>query len=256
MRLNLAIALCLLASAGCSQSGSASSSLPAAAMFERQSNAMATYKTVYSFKGAPDGDTPNGDLIYKAGALYGTTTTGGSSDLGTVFELTTSGKESLLYNFAGGSGGNSPDSGVVALGSAFYGTTADVAYEVTAKGEETPLHAFGSVHDGATPVLSPMAVLGGKLYGATQLGGSKSCNSGCGTIFELTTGGSENVLYAFKGGHDGFGPLGSVIQFKGALYGTTSYGGTSDGGAVFIMTASGTRSPLYSFKEAGIDGER
>lgn len=256
MRLNLAIALSLLVCAGCSQTGAAPSSLPVTPAFERQSGATAKYKTVYSFKGAPDGDTPNGDLIYKSGALYGTTTTGGSSDLGTLFKLTTSGQEALVYSFSGGSGGNSPDSGVIALGGAFYGTTSDVAYEVTAKGDETPLHTFGSVHDGATPVQSPMAVLGGKLYGATELGGSKSCNSGCGTIFELTAGGSENVLYPFKGGHDGFLPSGSVIQFKGALYGTTSYGGADDGGTVFKMAVSGAKSTLYSFKEGGSDGER
>ena len=99
-------------------------------------------------------------------------------------------------------------------------------------------------------------MLDGKLYGATQLGGSKRCNSGCGTIFGLTTGGAENVVHPFQGGHDGFVPLGSVIEVKGALYGTTSYGGAHDGGTVFKMTGSGTKSILYSFKEAASDGER
>ncbi|MGA7285672.1 MAG: choice-of-anchor tandem repeat GloVer-containing protein [Candidatus Cybelea sp.] len=142
------------------------------------------------------------------------------------------------------------------LGGAFYGTTSDVAYRVTTTGKEMSLHAFGSGHDGATTVQSPMAVLNRKFYGATQLGGSKRCNSGCGTIFGLTTGGAENVVYPFQGGHDGFVPLGSVIEVKGALYGTTSYGGADDGGTVFKMTGSGTKSILYSFKVAGNDGER
>jgi uncharacterized repeat protein (TIGR03803 family) len=208
--LNRAIVLsCLVACPACSQTGVTPSSLPAAATFAQQSNAGATYKAVYSFKGSPDGDTPNGDLIYMGNAFYGTT-------------------------------------------SAFYGTTSDVAYQVTAAGKEMGLHTFGSGNDGATTVQSPMAVLNG----ATQLGGSKRCNSGCGTIFGLTTGGAENVVYAFQGGHDGDVPLGSVIDVKGELYGTTSYGGSNDGGTVFKMTTSGTKTILYSFKGGRSDGER
>jgi uncharacterized repeat protein (TIGR03803 family) len=257
MRLNPALALsCLVACAGCSQTSSAPSSLPFATRFEGQARANVAYKIVYGFKGAPDGDTPNGNLIYTGDAFYGTTTTGGGSDLGTLFKLLPSGKETLLYSFAGGSGGNSPDSGVIALHGSFYGTTSDVAFAVTAAGKPTTLHAFGSGKDGATPVLTPMAVLDGKLYGATQLGGSKRCNSGCGTIFGLTIGGKENVVYPFQGGHDGFVPLGSVIAVNGLLYGTTSYGGANDGGTVFKMTGSGTKTILYSFKVASRDGER
>lgn len=257
MRLNPAIALSfLVAGAGCSQGGGVPSSLPVAATFVGQSRANVAYKIVYAFKGDPDGDTPNGNLMYAGGAFYGTTTTGGASDLGTLFKLLPSGKVTLLYSFAGGPGGNGPTSGVIALGGAFYGTTSNVAYQVTAAGKETSLHAFGSGKDGATPVLGPMAVLNGKLYGATQLGGSKRCNSGCGTVFGLTTGGAENVVYSFQGGHDGFAPVGSVVAIKGTLYGTTSYGGANDGGTVFKMTGSGTKTILYNFKVAGSDGER
>jgi|HubBroStandDraft_6_1064221.scaffolds.fasta_scaffold08263_3 uncharacterized repeat protein (TIGR03803 family) len=257
MRLNRAIVLsCLVACPACSQTGVTPSSLPAAATFGQQSNAGATYKAVYSFKGSPDGDTPNGDLIYMGDAFYGTTSTGGTSDLGTLFKLLPSGRETSLYSFVGGSGGNTPDSGVIALHGTFYGTTSDVAYQVTAAGKEMGLHTFGSGNDGATTVQSPMAVLNGELYGATQLGGSKRCNSGCGTIFGLTTGGAENVVYAFQGGHDGDVPLGSVIDVKGELYGTTSYGGSNDGGTVFKMTTSGTKTTLYSFKGGSSDGER
>ena len=49
------------------------------------------------------------------GAFYGTTGTGGNSDLGTLFKLLASGRETSLYSFVGGSGGNTPDSGVIAL---------------------------------------------------------------------------------------------------------------------------------------------
>jgi uncharacterized repeat protein (TIGR03803 family) len=257
MRLNPTLALaCLVACGACSQIGSAPSSPPVTATFDVPSRANVVYKVVYGFKGAPDGDTPNGNLIYTGGAFYGTTTTGGGSDLGTLFKLLPSGKETLVYSFAGGPGGNSPTSGVIALGGSFYGTTSDVAFAVTAAGKAVTLHAFGSGKDGATPVLAPMAVLDGKLYGATQLGGSKRCNSGCGTIFALTTAGKENIVYSFQGGHDGFVPLGSVISVKSVLYGTTSYGGADDGGTVFSMTGSGAKTIRYSFKGGSSDGER
>jgi uncharacterized repeat protein (TIGR03803 family) len=255
MRINSTVALSfLVVCAGCAQTGQPP--LPGPAVFEPRSNALGAYKTVYSFKGAPDGDTPNGDLIYQNGALYGSTSTGGANNAGTVVNVLPSGRETLLYSFVGGAGGNDPDSGVVFLGGAFYGTTSDVAYRVTAAGKETVLHAFGKGNDGVIPVQSPMAVLDGKLYGATDLGDSKHCNSGCGTIFGLTTGGSETVIYAFQGGKDGFYPLGSVIDIKGALCGTTSYGGTDDGGTVFKLTTGGSKTILYSFKEDGNDGER
>ncbi|HEY3674998.1 MAG TPA: choice-of-anchor tandem repeat GloVer-containing protein, partial [Candidatus Tumulicola sp.] len=257
MHIRSTVALsCLVVSAGCAQTATSQSSLPATAVFEPRLSAMAAYKTVYSFKGAPDGDTPNGDIIYQNGAFYGSTSSGGANNAGTLVKVLPSGRETLLYSFAGGAGGNDPDAGVVSLGGAFYGTTSNVAYRVTADGKETALHAFGKGSDGNIPVQSPMVAIGGKLYGATELGGSKHCNSGCGVIFGLTTGGSETVVYAFQGAKDGYSPLGSLIDAKGVLYGTTSYGGTDNGGTVFKLTSGGTKTILYSFKEDDVDGER
>jgi uncharacterized repeat protein (TIGR03803 family) len=70
-----------------------------------------------SFPGAPDGAAPIGKLVLdSAGNLYGTTSQGGSSGNGTVFELspTSSGwVESVLYSFSGGTDGGTPESGVV-----------------------------------------------------------------------------------------------------------------------------------------------
>src|ERR1700740_2485652 len=56
----------------------------------------------YSFQGSPDGETPNGGLIDKAGSLFGTTLMGGNSsicDCGTVFKVEANGLESVLYSF-------------------------------------------------------------------------------------------------------------------------------------------------------------
>jgi len=86
------------------------------------------------------------------------------------------------------------------------------------------------------------------LYGVTWFGGGKgnSCNAfyggNCGTAFKLTPpkkkGGAwkEKVLYSFPGGTqgqpngDGGQPNGALVfDSKGALYGTTTYGGNEAG---------------------------
>jgi uncharacterized repeat protein (TIGR03803 family) len=61
--------------------------------------------------------------------LYGTTTTGGGSGCGgqgcgTVFEISTAGKESVVYAFKGGSDGAVPEAALVNANNALYGTTA------------------------------------------------------------------------------------------------------------------------------------
>jgi len=58
------------------------------------------------------------------GNLYGTTTGGGASNLGTIFQITPSGALSLLHSFTGGNGGKGPI-GKLVQGSDgnFYGTT-------------------------------------------------------------------------------------------------------------------------------------
>jgi uncharacterized repeat protein (TIGR03803 family) len=88
-----------------------------------------SYTVLYSFQGGTDGNTPSGSLIFDAaGNLYGVTTFGGTSTLGTVFKLSPNlngtWSESVLYSFPGGMGGAEPD-GPLTLGpdGSLYGTT-------------------------------------------------------------------------------------------------------------------------------------
>lgn len=88
---------------------------------------------LYAFKGSPDGFEPNGGLVRdKAGSFYGTTWLGGSTECtqygdqgcGTIFELDTSGNETVLYSFTGGNDGDNPSVGLTIDGSGnLYGTT-------------------------------------------------------------------------------------------------------------------------------------
>ena len=190
-----------------------------------------TDSVLYSFCSQSDGidgaDPASSLVLGPRGALYGTTTFGGSLGYGTVFKLTppASGQtlwtETVLYNFQGGTDGAYPSSDLI----------------------------FGE--DGA-------------LYGTASGGGTSNCGTyGCGTVFKLTppagvqTQWTETVLYSFCpqiGCSDGKGPLaGLIFDQQGALYGTTAGGGSSTNGTVFQLTppAAGqtlwTETVLYSF---------
>ncbi len=186
------------------------------------------YKVVYSFGTIPDGSYPTASLIDVGGTLYGTTAGGGSnscayypyspySGCGTVFSITPSGTEKVLYRF-----GLAPDGSI----------------------------PYGGLHDA-----------GGTLYGTTVYGGSHTCGYrsqpfSCGTVFSVTTSGTEKVLHNFGPAGDGEYPLAGLIKVKGSLYGTTSGGGANycapyqyniRCGTVFSITPGGMENVLHSF---------
>jgi uncharacterized repeat protein (TIGR03803 family) len=116
--------------------------------------------------------------------------------------------------------------GTTSPGDGGYGTV----YSVTTSGAHKVLYRFVGAPDGASPV-GGLTDMNGTLYGTTSGGGDTSCKGlikgspGCGTIYSITTGGTENVLYSFTGGLDGNTPLAPLIAVKGSLYGTTGYDG-------------------------------
>ena len=79
---------------------------------------------LYSFKGGPDGSTPQGGLVRDAaGNLYGATGYGGEWNKGTVYKVDPRGNETVLYSFTGADG-DTPSGGLIrdAAGN-LYGTT-------------------------------------------------------------------------------------------------------------------------------------
>lgn len=87
------------------------------------------YSILYSFSGGSDGANPWAPLIFaKNGNFYGTTSNGGASGCGTVFEITTTGALTTLYSFSG-QDGCTPHAPLVEtasgkfIGSAMYGGT-------------------------------------------------------------------------------------------------------------------------------------
>jgi uncharacterized repeat protein (TIGR03803 family) len=212
---------------------------------------------LHSFSGFPsDGAYPQAGLIADAsGNFYSTTSSGGASNGGTVFEVTPSGSETILHSFSGlPSDGAYPQAGLIADASGnLYGTTSHggengngtVFKLMNQDGTwtETVLYSFGSSSaDGQVPYAGLIADASGNLYGTTFNGGDSTnrCHgAACGTVFKVTPSGTETVLYSFTGS-DGENPFGGLIAGTfGGLYGTTYQGGAYGDGTVFKLTGAG-----------------
>lgn len=243
-------------------------------------------KVLHSFKSGSDGANPTAGLIDVNGTLYGTTVRGGGSECqsslgtgcGTVFSLTTSGKETVLHSFTRGSDGAYPFAELLDVKGVLYGTTAEggnacgysgtgcgTVYSITPAGVEKVLHAFKDGSDGNNPQ-SGLIDLNGMLYGTTAGGGQvgSNCEYGnlCGTVYQISAKGAEKVLYRFADGSDGATPDAGLIEVNGVMYGTTSTGGGGSGscwapngncGTVYSITTAGVETVLYSFT-GGKDG--
>lgn len=190
------------------------------------------------------------------GNLYGTTSNGGSSGDGAVYELRppirgqTQWTSTTLYSFcsqANCSDGFNPEGGVVLdRAGNLYGTTQNggnlgqacgsgcgTVFKLAPDGTETVLYAFCS-HANCTDGRNPQAGLhiggyGRRIFGSTAAGGGDDA----GTVFSIRSG-AYNVLHSFSGS-DGADPIAGVIPESGYLYGTAAGGGADSGGTVFKL---------------------
>jgi len=161
-------------------------------------------KTLYAFTGGSDGGYSYGNVSFdNAGNLYGTTGTGGTYNVGTVFQMQNSGGNWTLFtlhSFMGSPDASVPEAGVTVQGNTLYGTT----------------------YNGGTG--TTCGLFGGP----------------CGTVYQVTNNGgtwTESVVYSFLGGADAGQPLGNLyIDQSGKLYGTGFTGGSAGFGAVFQVT--------------------
>jgi len=202
---------------------------------------------VYSFgsvANGPNGAYPAAPLIEVNGELYGTTSGGGASQFGTVFQVSPAGVERVLHSFGGVSNdGQYPAAGLIYVNGTLYGTTPyggasghGTVFKLTTTGQETVLYSFRGSPDGAYP-LSSLTYVNGTLFGTTSSGGGGGgyCQDGCGTVFKLSTSGQEKIIYTFTG-QGGANPAAGLLDVNGVFYGTTAGGGTDGVGTVFKVT--------------------
>jgi uncharacterized repeat protein (TIGR03803 family) len=242
-------------------------------------NASGQESVLHVFTSGKDGEAP-GSLVAVDGNLFGTTTYGGGygcktsrvKGCGTIFELTPSGKESVLYAFRGGAAGSQPNS-LTPLQGTLYGEAAaggtgkcyyadnpgcGLIFKMQSSKHVSVLHAFPGGKNGGAPI-GGLLVHDGFFFGTTESGGDNAClfSYGCGTALRVTTTGSVTILHAFGHTmHDGALPEGGLMMLGGMLYGTTFSGGTYDCaltgsfigcGTVFALTPSGREKIIYNF---------
>lgn len=238
-----------------------------------------TFSTLYSFKNnGKDPVSPEGFLIIDSeGNLYGTSLAGGTFGLGTVYEVTKTGKLSVLHSFKGsptdGRGGQyipAPLDGLARdTAGNLYGTTLEggnsnkssscspagcgVVFKVAPSGTETILYNFPAYAQPSNVILDSE----GNLYGTTAYGGIGNGGTGYGTVYEIKDE-TFSVLYDFcaaSGCEDGSIPFSGLVRDSaGDLYGTTIDGGAAGQGTVFKLTPSGIETVLHSFPESPSDG--
>jgi uncharacterized repeat protein (TIGR03803 family) len=216
---------------------------------------------LHSFAGSPDDGafptygTPIRDL---AGNLYGTTPNGGPHNTGVVFKVAPDGTETVVHGFPAYPGdGNTPYAGLILDGAGnLYGTTEQgghsergglsvgTVFEVTPSGVEKVVYEFGALRYGQLPLGGLVRDAAGNFYGTTYQGGSQDD----GTVFRITPSGTESVLVSLIAGLNGENPFfGLLRDGAGNLYGSAGFGGASNLGTVFELTAAGEARLLHSF---------
>jgi uncharacterized repeat protein (TIGR03803 family) len=154
-------------------------------------------------------------------------------------------------------GGANPDTGLLDVNGTFYGSTPNggsnnngTVYSITATGVKKLLYRFLGTYggdDGSSPS-GDLTDVNGTLYGTTYSGGT--CNSG--TVFSITTTGTERVLHSFCGNPYEINPTGGVIDVNGLLYGSTT--ATAEGGVVYSISTAGKYKVVYAFPPHKVHG--
>ena len=142
------------------------------------------FTSLYSFTGGADGGAPAPALVLGGdGNFYGTTSEGGGSGVGTVYQITPAGVLTTLFTFTGGNDGSYPASNLI-LGpdGLLFGTTTaggangdGTVFEITPTAVLTTLFAFKDT-DANLAESAPVLGSNGNFYFTT---------SGVGSIYQL-----------------------------------------------------------------------
>lgn len=239
-------------------------------IFKLTTNGVLT--TLYSFTN----DGPSGEFYGRLpaagvtqgsdGNLYGTTTSYGTGQEGTLYQLTPDGTMNVLYEFPalyepGFPGVINPEySAVGGMPEAeltegpdgnFYGTSSTggsnydgTLFRITTKGELTVLAEFDNT--GGTPRAPLLVGKDNYLYGATTWSSTYPYS---GNIFRITTNGVMTILHA-----NGGSTAGLIQGSDGNLYGTSQDWAVNGVyyGSVFQLTTNGVMTTLHYFD--GADG--
>jgi len=199
--------------------------------------------TLYTFTGGNDGKVPLAPPIEGTdGNFYGTTDQGGASKVGTIYQITPSGKLTTMYQFDGPHGANPVGALVQGTDGNWYGTTVNggaanwgTIFKIASSGNFTFTLLFSfNFTDGGQPYAGLVQGSDGNFYGTTNTGGS----SRAGVVFKITSKGSYTELYPLNGSTDGANPWGLVQATDGNFYGDATNAGNGYG-TFFRITPKG-----------------
>src|SRR3569833_1707962 len=221
-------------------------------------DAAASLLTLHDFAPGTAGSQPVQPVIYGTdGNFYGITYYGGSfgsgqNGQGCIYKMTSAGVVTNLHSFASSATGSNPyglsqgsDGNLYGVtfsgGSGYYGTI----FKISKTGAYTILHNFaGGDTDGAYPQAAPILSNDGNIFGTTSSGGTAND----GIVYQLTSGGTFNILHSFTGA-DGGAPRSQVVRTaQGTIYGTTFAGtGSANLGTFFKIASAGTFTNIHNF---------
>lgn len=207
-----------------------------------------TETVLYNFGTGPDGSVPVASVAFdKSGNLYGTTSAGGTSGNGTIFELVPSGSswtETILHNFQNADDGAVPYGGLIsdAAGN-FYGSATEggtggggTIFELTSDAGAWTFNVIYSNPGWGISGSFRNLILdaSGNLYGTTHCDGANDA----GTVYKLSPASglwTYTSLYVFTGGTDGLYSYSNPVLEGNYVIGTTKLGGENGSGVVWAI---------------------
>ena len=217
------------------------------------------YTIIHTFGNGSDGSSPSRLIQARNNNIYGTTSNGGTNNLGTIFGFTPG---TTLYgdihNFAG-SDGSHPQAGVTQVkDNTLYGITSaggtnnlGAAFSINGDGASFNFrHSFGLSSDLAGNNVTVSVLSNGFLYGSDSAGGPASD----GVVFRINSDGTGYTsLHNFISSDGRYVNPNLVLASNGYLYGTTSLTNYYLGEVFGVGTDGSGFAVLHTFT-GGTDG--
>jgi uncharacterized repeat protein (TIGR03803 family) len=208
------------------------------------------YTVLAKLNGSSLGNAPYESLLKaKDSSFYGTTSSGGLYNYGTIFRIC-NGVVTVLHSMNRTTDGGTPNGSLIQATDGFlYGTAsiggasgAGTIFKISTTGTFTLLRSLSYSADGSDPQGSLVQGADGALYGMNKLSGT----NGAGTIFKITTAGVFSVLRHLLSATDGTNPEGNLIKGTDGNF----YGMTFSNARIFKITPAGIFTVLHTLVTA------
>ena len=221
-----------------------------------------SFSVVHAF--GPPWGADHGVVQASDGNLYGTA--GSPDTLGTIFAVSPAGANfHLIHSFVITEGASPAGGMILGIDGALYGTTLEggntgaadfgAVFKMNLDGTgSSVLHSFDYA-TGASPIAALVQGSDGTLYGTTAEGGPGGPPFNGGTVFELKSDGTFQMLHGFTGPDGSLNLANSplLLGADGSLYGASMAGSTSLG-EIYRLTPDHGFAALYEFSYSGVQG--